>query len=162
MDNTDFSGYYYFDTERRKIMTDDTIHLLKECDSGTKTAVNSLRQVLDSVENKELLEMLCDSLREHEKIGDELHSLLCQAGEDGKDPPAAARISAWAKINLSLLGDDSDKTVASLMTDGCNMGVKQLGIYKNKYPTADGASQKLAERLIKEETKLAEKLRKFL
>ena len=48
------------------------------------------------------------------------------------------------------------------MTDGCNMGVKQLGIYKNKYPTADRDSQKLAERLISEETALAEKLREYL
>lgn len=143
-------------------MTDDTIHLLKECDSGTKTAFNSIRQVLDDVKSTELLNLLTDSLKEHEKIGDELHARLSELGESGKEPSAPARISAWAKINLSLLNDDSDKTIASLMTDGCNMGVKQLGIYKNKYPTADRDSQKLAERLISEETALAEKLREYL
>lgn len=143
-------------------MTDDTIHLLKECDSGTKTAVNSIRQVLDSVKDPQLLSLLSDSLKAHEAIGDELHSRLSELGEKGKDPSGAARISAWAKINLSLLGDDSDKTVASLMTDGCNMGVKQLGIYKSKYPTADKDAQKTAEKLIQEETTLCEKLRQYL
>ena len=100
-------------------MTDDTIHLLKECDSGTKTAVNSIRQVLDNVKNKQLCDLLSDSLKAHENIGDELHSRLSELGERGKEPSQAARLSAWVKINLSLLGDDSDKTIASLMTDGC-------------------------------------------
>ena len=143
-------------------MTDDTVHLLQECDSGTRTAVSSIRQVLDNVENKELLTLLCDSLKEHEKIGDELHSLLSSLGEKGKEPSGAVKISAWAKINLSLLGDGGDKTVASLMTDGCNMGVKQLGIYKNKYPTADADAKRLAERLIREETALCKQLRQYL
>lgn len=143
-------------------MTDNTVHLLKECDSGTKTAVNAIRQVLDNVKSDELLSLLTDSLKEHEKIGDELHSRLSELGEKGKEPSGAARVSAWAKINLSLLNDNSDKTVASLMTDGCNMGVKQLGTYKNQYPTADKGAQKLAERLIAEETALAEKLRQYL
>lgn len=143
-------------------MTDDTIHLLKECDSGTKTAVNSIRQVLDNVKNKQLCDLLSDSLKAHEERGDELHSRLSELGERGKEPSQAARLSAWVKINLSLLGDDSDKTIASLMTDGCNMGVKQLGKYKNKYPTADRESQRTAEKLINEETALCEKLRPYL
>ena len=143
-------------------MTDDTVHLLKECDSGTKTAVNAIRQVLDNVKSTKLSALLSDSLEAHEAIGDELHARLSELGEKGKDPSGAARISAWAKINLSLLGDDSDQTVASLMTDGCNMGVKQLAIYKNKYPTADKDAQKTAEKLIKEETELCEKLRQYL
>ncbi len=143
-------------------MTDDTIHLLKECDSGTKTAVNSIRQVLDNVKSEELFKLLSDSLKAHEKIGDELHSRLSELGERGKDPSGVARVSAWAKINWSLLVDDDDKTIASLMTDGCNMGIKQLEIYKNKYPTADRASQKMTQKLIDEETALCEKLRQYL
>ena len=143
-------------------MTDDTIHLLKECDSGTKTAVNSIRQVLDNVKNEKLFKLLSDSLKAHEEIGDELRARLSELGEKGKEPSGMARVSAWAKINLSLLADDDDKTIASLMTDGCNMGVKQLGIYKNKYPTADSDSQKTAEKLINEETALCEKLRQYL
>ena len=33
----------------------DTIRLLRECDAGTKTAVNSIREVLDNVKSEELL-----------------------------------------------------------------------------------------------------------
>lgn len=143
-------------------MSDDTIHLLKECDSGTKIAVSSIRQVLDDVKDSGLLSLLTESLERHEKIGDELHSELSALGESGKEPPAMARISSWVKINISLLGDDSDKTAASLITDGCNMGAKQLGIYKNKYLQADERAKKLTQRLIDEETDLERQLRKYL
>ena len=36
------------------------------------------------------------------------------------------------------------------MTDGCNMGVKQLSVYLNKYPTADKSAKNIAEKLIRD------------
>ena len=48
------------------------------------------------------------------------------------------------------------------MTDGCNMGVKQLSVYLNKYPTADKSAKNIAEKLIREENSLLEKLRAYL
>ncbi|MCM1508406.1 MAG: hypothetical protein NC177_14945 [Ruminococcus flavefaciens] len=143
-------------------MVNDTVHLLKECDSGTKTAVNSIREVLDNVKNEHLLEILTDSLKEHEAIGNETNEMLGTLGEDGKDPNPMARAASWMKINVKLFDDPSDETIAALMTDGCNMGIKQLGIYKNKYPTADRKAQRLAEKLIKEEESLLDELRRYL
>lgn len=143
-------------------MSNDTIYLLKECDSGTKTAVSSIREVLDNIESEKLLKILTDSLEEHEKIGDETHELLSSLGESGKEPNPMAKAASWMKINAKLLGDPSDKTIAALMTDGCNMGIKQVATYKNKYPTADNKAQGLAERLISEEKNLLDKLRQYL
>ncbi len=143
-------------------MINDTVHLLKECDSGTKTAVTSIREVLDNVKSEKLLKTLTDSLEEHERIGDEANALLSELGEDGKDPNPMARAASWMKINVKLFDKPNDETVASLMTDGCNMGIKQLGIYKNKYPTADKKAQRIAEKLISEEENLLDELRHYL
>lgn len=143
-------------------MSDDTLNLLKECDSGTKTAVNSIREVLDNVKNEDLLSILTDSLKAHEKLGNDIHKQLSEHGEDGKEPPVMARMGSWMKINFKLLENPTDKTVAGLMTDGCNMGIKQLSVYINKYPTADKAAKNLAEKLINEEISLLEKLRAYL
>ena len=66
------------------------------------------------------------------------------------------------KINFQLMEKPTDKTVAGLMTDGCNMGVKQLSVYLNKYPTADKSAKNIAEKLIREENSLLEKLRAYL
>ena len=143
-------------------MMNDTVHLLKECDSGTKTAVNSIREVLDNVKSEKLLDLLTQSLEEHEKIGDQTHEMLSSLGVSGKEPNPMARAASWMKINVKLFDDKSDETIASLMTDGCNMGIKQLGIYKNKYPTADSKAQRLAEKLIDEEEHLLDELRHYL
>ena len=143
-------------------MSDDTIHLLKECDSGTKTAVNSIKEVLDNVSSEALQGILSDSVQEHEKIGNEVHSLLSEFGESGKDPAPMARAMSWMKINAKLLNDPSDETIAALMTDGCNMGIKQVATYENKYPTADKKAHNLAKKLIREEQHLLEELRAYL
>ena len=73
-----------------------------------------------------------------------------------------ARIGAWFKINMELLMEPSDETVADLITDGCNMGVKQISVYFNRYPNADSKVKALADRLRIEEEQLAKQLRLYL
>ena len=92
-------------------MNNHTIDLLKECDSGTKTAVSSIREVLDNTSKEELLTLLTESLKEHEEIGDEIHRLLSQAGENGKEPNPMAKAMSWLKINIKMLEKPEDKKV---------------------------------------------------
>ena len=56
----------------------------------------------------------------------------------------------------------SDKTVASLMTDGCNMGIKSLNRYLNQYKAADEKSKQTAKKLVSLEEGLVNDLREFL
>ena len=58
--------------------------------------------------------------------------------------------------------DDSDETIADLMTDGCNMGVKSLSQYLNQYQAADETSKDITKRLIALEERLAVDIRGFL
>ena len=58
--------------------------------------------------------------------------------------------------------DDSDETIADLMTGGCNMGVKSLNRYLNEYKAADEVSKDITKRLINLEEKLAVDIRSFL
>ena len=141
---------------------EDTINLLKECDAGTKTAVNSIKEVLDNVQSTELLKLLTDALDEHEDIGNEISETLRETGGHGKDPNPMARVMSWMKINFKMLEKGDDKTIAALMLDGCNMGVKQLSAYINEYANADDKSKRLAKRLINCEEKLAKDLKNYL
>lgn len=143
-------------------MNDHTINLLKECDSGTKTAVNSIKEVLDNTASGGLLELLTENLREHEAIGDEIHRMLSAEGETGKEPNLMARAMSWLKINIKMLEKPEDKNIAHLMFDGCSMGVKQLSEYLNKYEQADDEAKRLAKRLINLEEKLAKDLKEYL
>ena len=69
---------------------------------------------------------------------------------------------SWIKTNVMLAMNDSDKTVADLMTDGCNMGVKSLNKYLNQYEAADEVSKDITKRLINLEEKLAVDIRQYL
>ena len=63
---------------------------------------------------------------------------------------------------MELMLKEDDKTIASLMTDGCNMGVKSLNKYLNEFEAADEKSKDLCKRLIILEEKLRKEMQQFL
>ena len=82
--------------------------------------------------------------------------------DEGKEPNPVAKGMSWIKTNVKLGIDESDQTIADLITDGCNMGVKSLNRYLNQYEAADEKSKDIAKRLINLEEKLAVDIRSFL
>ena len=140
----------------------DTIKLLRECDVGVKMGISSIEDVLDNVKNEKLEKLLTDCKNEHNKLDKEIQTLLDKYKDDGKEPAAIAKGMSWMKTNMKLAMENSDATVADLMTDGCNMGVKSLNKYLNKYKGADEISKDIAKRLINVEEKLAIDIRAFL
>ena len=140
----------------------DTVRLLRECDAGVKMGVSSIDDVLGYVSSEELREILTKCKEEHNKLDVELQSLLDRYSDDGKEPNPMAKGMSWMKTNMKLMMNESDHTIADLMTDGCNMGVKSLNEYLNKYEAADEKSKDIAKKLINLEEKLAHDIRDFL
>lgn len=140
----------------------DTIKLLRECDAGAKMAVTSIDEVMEKVSGPGLKQLLQESREHHEKLENEIHSLLCSYGSQEKEPAAMAKGMSWIKTNMKMSMDDSDATVADLITDGCNMGTKSLNRYLNQFRGADHASRELCGRLISIEEKLCQKMKTYL
>ena len=140
----------------------DTIKLLRECDAGVKMGIASIDSVLDKVQSPEFEKKLSDCLREHEKLGDEIRERLSRFHDDGKEPNPIAKTMSGMKTGLKLTFKESDHTIADLITDGCNMGVKSLNRYLNQYKAADEFSKDIAKRLINLEEKLAVDIRGYL
>jgi hypothetical protein len=140
----------------------DTIKLLKECDAGVKMGIDSIDDVLDYVGSSELKQRLINCKDEHERLNSELQGLLKDYHDDGKAPNPIAKGMSWIKTNTMLTINESDNTVSDLITDGCNMGVKSLNKYLNKYKAADESSKNIAKKLIRSEEQLAVDIRKFL
>ena len=140
----------------------DTVRLLRECDAGVKMGVSSIEDVLDNVKSDDFEKLLTKCKNEHEELENEIQGLLDKYRDEGKEPAAMAKGMSWIKTNMKLAFDDSDITVADLMTDGCNMGVKSLNKYLNQYEGADEVSKDICKRLIKLEEKLAVDIREFL
>lgn len=141
---------------------DDTIKLLRECDAGIKMGVKSIDDVLDKARCTDLRRLLKTCKDEHLSLDRELQRQLHRYGDEGKQPNFIAEKMAQLKTELRLGMDEQDSSIASLMTDGCNMGVKSLSRYLNQYAAADESSKGIAKRLISLESGLAQDMRQFL
>lgn len=140
----------------------DSIHLLKECDAGTKMGIKSIDDVIDDVENKKLKDLLIESKGHHEKLRQEIHELMKQYDSTEKDPNPMATLMSWAKTNGKMMMNPEDCTIADLITSGCDMGVKSLNKYLNQYPNADHKVKEICNRLISIEEALRDDLAKYL
>ncbi|MBQ7545547.1 MAG: hypothetical protein IJT41_01090 [Clostridia bacterium] len=144
------------------MIENDTVRLLRECDAGVRMGIASIGDVLDNVHAESLRQLLTDSRDEHERLGRTIDEALQRYRDEGKSPPAIAKGMSWIKTNVMLAFDGSDQTVADLMTDGCDMGVKSLSRYLNQYAAADEESKDIAKKLIRIEEQLAVDLRDYL
>ena len=140
----------------------DTVRLLRECDAGIKMGVASIGDVLPYVKDETLKETLLTCKHDHESLGLEVDSLLTEYHDEGKEPNPIAKGMSWVKTNMKLGLHETDKTVADLMTDGCDMGVKSLSRYLNQYKAANERSRDVAKRLIHLEDKLGADIRGYL
>ena len=143
-------------------MESDTIKLLRECDAGVEMGISSIDDVKDYVKSQAFKKLLTNCKEEHEKLEREIRTILRQNCDEGKDPNPVAKGMSWIKTNVKLSVDESDETIADLMTDGCNMGVKSLNKYLNEYEAADEHAKDITKRLIHLEEKLAVDIRKYL
>lgn len=141
---------------------EDTISLLKECDSGTKMAVISIDEVMEYVRGNKLAGILKDAKEKHESYGNRIHEYLLNIGSNDKDPSLMAKGMSWVKINLKMTMDEKDSTVAELITDGCNMGIESLKNYMNEYPDADEEAKDIASQIISTEKDIINSLKEFL
>ncbi len=82
--------------------------------------------------------------------------MLSSCGDDGKAEPHGEEGDVVDQDERDARrGRRSDATVADLITDGCNMGVKSLNRYLNRYAAADEKAKTVAK-LIRLEEKLTQ------
>lgn len=140
----------------------DTVRLLRECDSGIKMGIQSIDDCIGHVSSQRLRGAMLVCKDEHNRMKKEITRLLDRYHDDGKDPSALISGMSRMKTGMRLMMNDTDKTVASLMTDGCNMGIKSLSKYLNQYKAAEEDAKDITKRLIATEEQLAKDMRGFL
>ena len=140
----------------------DTIKLLRECDAGIKMGLVSIDEVLEYASDTNMKKYLTNCKNDYDKVEEEISSLLNEFHDDGKDPNPMAKSMSWIKTNVKLGLNESDETIADLITDGCNMGVKSLNKYLNQYKAADEKSKDITKRLINMGGQLAQNMYQYL
>ncbi len=144
------------------MIENDTIRLLRECDAGVDMGVSAISDVMSKTGSSDLKMALNRCKTEHEKLKTEINVLLNSYHDEGKEPSPVAKGMSWIKTNMKMATDDSDATIADLLTDGCDMGTKSLSKYLNQYKAADEKSKDIAKRLIRLEEDLRADLRQYL
>ncbi len=140
----------------------DTVKLLRECDAGIKMGIASMDEVIDYIRDDTFRERLSQYKDRHILLQEETSKLLEKYNDEGKDLNPNAKGMSWVKTNVKLVFNESDQTIADLVTDGCNMGVKFLNKYLNQYDEADESSKNVAKKLINLEEDLSTQIRRYL
>ncbi len=140
----------------------DTIHLLGQCQSGVQMAVSAINEVLPVVEDLQLRQELTNCKQQHEQLGQQARALLTQLHQPEQSPSPVALGISWLKTNVKLAVMPGDHSVADLVTDGLNMGVKSLTKCRNRYTGASESAKQIAHDLISSELSLTQSLRQFL
>lgn len=141
---------------------DDTVQLLDECDAGIKTAVASIDELVDHTKDETLKKIFEQYRRDHEELGRRVQNQLARFHGEGKDSNPMAKAMSWMKINAKMFRNPTDHEVADLMMDGCNMGIKSVCRYQNKYKGAEDKAKAIAKDLVDLEQKLMLELRAYL
>ena len=143
---------------------EDTKSLLRECSAGIKMAIDAINEVFDKVDSPKLKDILSRSKREHDVLEQRIQASLTNYHLEDKEPGAVAKGMSWLKVNTKFLMDngEDDKTVAELITDGCNMGIKNLRRFLNQYTGADHSSKDMTNELIDLEKDLLADMAAFL
>ncbi|MGN0519715.1 MAG: hypothetical protein ACI4LB_03155 [Candidatus Fimenecus sp.] len=143
-------------------MDKDTIELLRECNEGIKMGIDTIESVLERVEDRGFYALLKTCKDEHIKLEAETGALLQEFGEEGKEPNPFAEGMSFLKTNVKTAIEPGDQTIAEIITDGCNMGVKSLEKLLNQYPNAEKRVQDIVEKLIKLERNLTKDIAQYL
>ena len=136
----------------------DTLRLLQECDEGVKMGIHAIEHTIGRVKNENLASLMEECKREHEDISSKVRKLLNHMDLPGKEPSLFTKIMSDMTISIDTTNDPSDSTVASLITNGCSMGIQGLSSYVAKYETAEEFSKDIARDLIDVEKRCEQNL----
>ena len=140
----------------------DTERLLRECRAGVGMGISSLEDLLPYTKNETMEKYLKNAKEKHEALQRETDRLLEDVHGARKAPSPVAKYMSRAKTYAHLWWSRKDSTVASLVTDGCHMGVKSLSRYLCQYPTASSDARALARRIIALEDDMVLTMRNYL
>lgn len=142
-------------------MLEDTKALLGDCRAGIELAVSTMDNLLPRIQDQTLRRRLRDGIQAHTELEHQVDSLLHQVGGRQKHPSPMAKAMAHLKTSAKMAWGD-DTTAASLVAEGCGMGIASLCRSRNRCADAGPEALSLSQSLLECEEKLSADMRPFL
>lgn len=146
----------------RNIENHDSVLLLQDCIAGCKMALESMDDIREHTDDKQLRELIDKYYDEHTGLSVDCRDMLDKAGADIKEPSAFAKMAAKLQTAMKMAVNDDQSQAAKLLTEGCNMGIETISSSLNEYRDADSKSVAIAERLRTLEEKMVGDLQPLL
>lgn len=143
-------------------MTEQTLDLLDQVNTGCKMAINSMKQVKEYIVDDKLKNLINSYTDEHERLEKETGDQLARYGKSEDKPGLMASAMSWITTEAKLMIKDDARQIAKIIMDGCNMGIQSVSEYLNKNENASPESIHLAKRLIKTEEDLMGEMKQFM
>lgn len=140
----------------------DTVKLLKECDSGCKTAIDGMTQVVKHISSEDFRSELQHCCRQHVGHSKRCHAMLNEMGESTGEPPRIEEAMMHAGTSIKLAIHNDDRHIAEMLAEGANMGMTSISKVMNACPDASESSRRLAAEIIREEQHFYNSMLRYL
>lgn len=147
--------------ERSAVMNKNA-ELLNYVYQNSQMGINTVKQLLEMVDEGEFKDYLSDHLSGYEEINREARELLAVNGYDEKGLSTLEKIATYVAVNMKTMTDKGRSHIAQMLIEGSNMGVVQGTKKLNDYQDAEHCAQRLMNKLVKFEEKNMQALKKFL
>lgn len=129
---------------------------------NSQMGVDTIRQLIGVVEDKELKEHLKKQFQGYETFHHTAKELLNQHGYDEKGLGMMEKARTYFMINLQTIADQSASHIASMLITGSSMGIVEAIQKYRQYEDANPDIRELMDKLRKFEEHNMEKLKEFL
>lgn len=129
---------------------------------NSQMGVDTIRQLMDIVQDAEFNKHLEAQYNEYKEIHATAKSLLNKNGYDEKGLSSLEKIRTYMMINMQTLTDKTSSHIAEMLIIGSNMGVIDAVKNLKKYTEAEKDITDLMEKLLKIEENNIQQLKKFL
>jgi hypothetical protein len=136
--------------------------LLNYIYQNSEMGLNTIKQLVDMVDNDNFKQQLNSELNEYTEINNSAKTLLSEKGCDEKGIGQMSKIRTYVMINLQTLTDKSASHISEMLITGSTMGIIQAIKNIKKYKDAKKEILDLMSKLLKFEEHNVETLKGYL
>ena len=125
-------------------------------------ALQSISDLLPSVEDDELKKELREQYEGYEKIIGEISTYMAEKGVEPKDVNFFKKAMMYGSIKMKTVMNNSRNQIADMMIKGTVMGISELTAMKNENTNLDQDVLNFVEKLLTLEEEYEQRLKKFL
>lgn len=129
---------------------------------NSQMGVETIKQLIGIVEDKDFKQHLESQYREYEKFHSTAREMLNEKGFDEKGVGTPSKVMTYLMINMQTMADNTPSHISEMLITGSTMGVIDAIKKLKEYKDAEPKIRSLMDELLKMEEDNIQQLKKFL